>query len=116
MDAEESNVEERAVRVPLLGTKVTWLVGGLFLVAALYFALVPLTTSVKGGGSWGCGSAPSGPSDSFGAGLCGSINTVFIWRAGALALAGVLVAGGGTALFGMGEKVVQRAKRPVEEV
>lgn len=115
MSDGEGRVEERLVRTPRLGTKVTWLVGGLLLIAAIYFAFVPLTVIVQDGSRWGCGNAVSGPPDAFGAGLCGAVNKVHMWRAGALALAAALLAGGGTYLFGMDEKVIRRTARPAED-
>lgn len=108
--------DERVVRAPRLGTKISWLLGAVAMIGSAYFALVPLEVSVNGDSRWRCGTALRGPADAFGLGLCGTLNDVYLFRAGAWALLALVLIVGGTYLFGMDAKVVRTIPNAAEEI
>jgi hypothetical protein len=95
-----SDSRTRLVRVPTLGSKLSVLVALLLLVLAVYFLLSPAQVRAKGGRTFDCGSAVSGPATSFAEGICGSANEARRAKAYASGAAALLVGVGGVVCFG----------------
>ena len=104
--------ESRLVRVPLQGTKLSFLVAGLFLIAGLYWAFVPIRVPIANGSFWECNSAFTKPAASDGGGFCGSSNEANAAKALALGAAALLTAVGGYQTFGAETRLHEvRARR-----
>jgi hypothetical protein len=95
-----SDTTTRFVRVPTLGSKLSVLVALLLLVLAVYFLLSPAQVRAKGGRTFDCGTAVSGPATSFAEGICGSANEARRAKAYAGGAAALLVGVGGVVCFG----------------
>ena len=83
------------------GAKVALITAIPFLVLGLYFLITPITElRTQTGAVFGCGTAIAGAGDEFKSNICGSINTVYMYK-GLLSIAvGVLIAAAGFLLFG----------------
>ncbi|WP_153302817.1 hypothetical protein [Aeromicrobium choanae] len=100
----------RSRPVPNLGTKVAILAAIPFLAYGIYLLLTPITDiQTSSGAIFECGSALQPPSDKFQEGVCGPINTQYLYRALAAIIAAVGIAGVGAALFGFSHQV-ERAR------
>lgn len=99
-DLAPANRERRTVHIPSTGARVCLLLAALLLVAAAYFVFTPLMVTTASGSSWNCGSALNPPTDDFGAGLCGQLNSSFLARAIASGAAALVTGIGGFLLFG----------------
>jgi hypothetical protein len=64
-------------------------------VLAVYWAVTPLEVPTSQGPPFGCGTALSHPSDTFGRNVCGELNNRTALKSGTFALAGVIVLLGG---------------------
>lgn len=105
---DDSDVRSRPV--PNLGTKVAILAAIPFLAYGIYLLLTPITEiQTSSGAIFDCGSALRPPTDGFQEGVCGPINTQYLYRALASIVAAVGIAGGGAALFGFTHHV-ERAR------
>jgi len=91
----------RSRPVPNLGTKVALLAAVPFLAYGIYLLLTPITDITTGSGAvFECGSALQVPSDKFQKGVCGPINTQYLYEGLAFIAAALGIAGGGALLFG----------------
>jgi hypothetical protein len=95
-----SESQTRLVRVPTLGSKLSVLAALLLLVVAVYFLLSPAQVRAKGGPTFDCGTAVSGPTTLFAKGICGSANDARRAKAYAGGAAALLVGVGGVVCFG----------------
>ncbi|MEZ5092422.1 hypothetical protein [Nocardioides sp.] len=93
--------ETRITSRPSLGAKVCLVVAGLFLVAAAYQMLVPLSVTVGNGGRFECRSAAQGPRTQLAKSTCGDIYRVAEARAAAFTAAALVTAVGGFLTFGL---------------
>ncbi|MET1132473.1 MAG: hypothetical protein ABWX60_03540 [Aeromicrobium sp.] len=100
----------RSRPVPNLGTKVAILAAIPFLAYGIYLLLTPITDiQTSSGAIFECGSALQPPSDKFQEGVCGPINTQYLYRSIAAIVAALGIAGVGAALFGFSHHV-ERAR------
>ena len=114
METEATTTERRQVRIPSTGTRICLLLAALLLVVAAYFVLSPLMVTTASGSSWNCGTAMNPPSDQFGSGLCGQLNSSYLAR-GIAALAAAIVTGvGGLLLFGTVPRTEHQLPAPAE--
>lgn len=110
MSADEPG-ETRTQYLPRTGSKITILVGLALLVAAVYTAVVPLSVASQTGVQFGCGTALSPNVSSFGKGYCSAVDHQAQYRAIALLIAALLIAGVGSALFGFDKRSRTRVIR-----
>lgn len=102
--------DTRTVLSLTTGSKICLLVAIPLLVGAAYFLFAPI--SIAGSeGRFGCQSAINPPSDAFPKNVCGSVNELYQLRAGALLVAGLLVAGVGILSFGVNRRTEERPGR-----
>lgn len=94
------------------GTKICLLVAIPFIVAAVYYYFAPAITHKSDGGVFNCGSAASPPTDQFPKNVCSNITDINLYRAYALAAAGILIGLLGFVLFGADRHV--QTRRDVE--
>lgn len=105
---DDSDVRSRPI--PNLGTKVAILAAIPFLAYGIYLLLTPITEiQTSSGAIFECGSALQPPADKFQAGVCGPINTQYLYGALASIVAAVGIAGVGAMLFGFTHQV-ERAR------
>ena len=104
--------ETRTLYVPRTGTKVLLLVGLALIIAAIYVAVVPLSVTSKSGPNFGCGTGLSPNNDSFGKTYCSAVDSGARYRAVALGVGGIALAGVGAALFGFDTSTRTRTARP----
>ncbi len=110
MSADEPG-ETRTQYLPRTGSKITILIGLALLVAAVYAAIVPLSVASQTGVQFGCGTALSPNVSSFGKGYCSAVDQEAQYRAIALLIAALLIAGVGSALFGFDKRSRTRVIR-----
>ncbi|XAS75138.1 hypothetical protein V3G39_10700 [Dermatophilaceae bacterium Sec6.4] len=110
MSADEPG-ETRTQYLPRTGSKITILIGLALLVAAVYAAVVPLSVASQTGVQFGCGTALSPNVSSFGKGYCSAVDQEAQYRAIALLIAALLIAGVGSALFGFDKRSRTRVIR-----
>lgn len=82
------------------GTKLYITAALLLLVAAAYFYFVPVHLTTKEGGAFGCGSAGNPPTEDFAKSICLDTTSINLYKAYALAGAGVLLGILGYVFFG----------------
>jgi hypothetical protein len=85
----------RPSRLTTAPARLGIVLGMLLYVLAAYWAFTPLEVPSSQGPPFRCGTALSHPADTFGRSVCGQINNRAALRAGAAALAGVIVIVGG---------------------
>lgn len=110
MSADEPG-ETRTQYLPRTGSKITILIGLALLVAAVYAAVVPLSVASQTGVQFGCGTALSPNVSAFGKGYCSAVDQEAQYRAIALLIAALLIAGVGSALFGFDKRSRTRVIR-----
>lgn len=110
MPADEPG-ETRTQYLPRTGSKISILLGLVLLVAAVYTAVVPLSVASQTGVQFGCGTALSPNMSSFGKGYCSAVDQEARYRAIALLIAALLVAGVGSTLFGFDKRSRTRIVR-----
>jgi len=107
---DDSDVRSRPL--PNLGTKVAILAAIPFLAYGIYLLLTPITDiQTSSGAIFECGTALQPPSDDFQAGVCGPINTQYLYRSIAAIAAAVGIAGVGAMLFGFSHQVERAVGR-----
>lgn len=83
------------------GAKVAILAAIPFIVLGVFYLLTPIADlRTQTGGVFGCGTALGGAGDQFKSNICGSINTVYMYKGLLSILAGALIAAVGVVLFG----------------
>jgi hypothetical protein len=108
---DDSDVRSRPV--PNVGTKVAILAAIPFLAYGIYLLLTPITEiQTSSGAIFDCGSALRQPTDGFQEGVCGPINTQYLYRSLASIIAALGVAGGGAMLFGFSHHIERAISRP----
>src|SRR5690606_2839494 len=96
---DDSDVRSR--RLPNLGTKVAILAAIPFLAYGIFLVLAPITElHTTTGAVFDCGSALQPPRDPFPAGVCGKVNTQYLYEGIALMVAALGIAAGGALMFG----------------
>jgi hypothetical protein len=75
--------------------RVGIVLGLLLYVLAAYWAFAPLEVPTSQGPPFRCGTALSHPTDTFGRNVCGQLNNRTALKAGAAAVAGLVVIAGG---------------------
>ncbi|WP_265446781.1 hypothetical protein [Flexivirga meconopsidis] len=104
--------ETRTVLSLRTGTKICVLIALGFVVAAVYFYFVPVTSvRTQSGSVFGCGSASSPMTGGFAEGACGKITDVYKYRAIACIVLALLTAIVGGLLFGADRRQETRAVR-----
>lgn len=103
--------ETRTLMSPRTGTKVSILIGLVLLTLAAYWYWTPLSFPATNGQIFGCGSAASPPTDAFPKNVCRTLPEEFQKRALFTAIAGLLVALLGSALFGFERRTESRVSR-----
>lgn len=106
------DLETRTVMTPRTGTKICILIGLAFIVVAVYFYFVPVTTVRTSSGSvFGCGTAASPAKSVFAQGTCARVTDVEKYRAIAAAVIGVLTIVLGAVMFGVDRRTETRPGR-----
>lgn len=111
--------ETRTVMSMRTGTKICVLIGLAFVVLAVYFFMVPITSvRTTTGAVFGCGSAMSPAHGGFADGVCGRLADVNTDRAIASLAIGLLTAVAGGAMFGVDRReerrLINRESRSVD--
>lgn len=103
------DVETRTVLTPRTGTKVCVLVGLAFIVLAVYFFVVPITSvRTTSGAVFGCGTGLKPAHGSFADGVCWRIADTNRYRAYAALGVGVVTIIAGALLFGFDRREEER--------
>jgi Na+/proline symporter len=103
------DVETRTVMSLRTGTKICVLIGLAFIVLAVYFFVVPITSvRTTSGAVFGCGSAMSPAHGSFADGVCWRIADANRYRAYAALAIGIVTIIAGVLLFGVDRREEQR--------
>lgn len=98
-------LETRTTLVPRLGTKICLLVAIPFLLVGLFYLFAPITeVRTNTGAVFDCGTAVNPPS-AFQQNICQGLTRRYQFKAGALILSGVLIAGVGTSMFGADRRI-----------
>lgn len=106
------DLETRTVMTPRTGTKICILIGLAFIVAAVYFYFVPVTTVRTSTGSvFGCGTAANPSNTTFAKGTCARVTDVEKYRAFASVAIGVLTIVLGAVMFGVDRRTETRRAR-----
>lgn len=106
------DLETRTVMTPRTGTKICILIGLAFIVAAVYFYFVPVTTVRTTTGSvFGCGTAANPANSTFAHGTCSRVTDVEKYRAIASAAIAVLTIVLGAVMFGVDRRTETRPAR-----
>lgn len=104
-----NDVETRTVLMPRTGTKICVLVGLAFIVLAIYFFVVPITSvRTTSGGVFGCGTALSPAHGSFADGVCWRIADANRYRAYAALAIGIITVIAGALMFGFDHREEER--------
>ncbi|HEY3013961.1 MAG TPA: hypothetical protein VGJ41_02565 [Nocardioides sp.] len=100
----EATPERRVRNVPSTGARLCLMIAALFVVAAVYFLLVPVQVTATAGKTFDCGNAMNGPKSSFAQGICGKSNKVNGYKAAATGVGALVTAVGGFLVFGMNRR------------
>lgn len=106
------DLETRTVMTPRTGTKICILIGLAFIVAAVYFYFVPVTTVRTSTGSvFGCGTAANPSNSTFAKGTCARVTDVEKYRAFASLAIALLTIVLGAVMFGVDRRTESRPAR-----